>query len=223
MKEESEKAGLKVNIQSTKIMASGSRHCMANRWGNNRNRNRPYFLGLQNHCRGDCNHEIKRCLLLGRKASFEKPRWCIKKQRHHFADKGLYSQSYGFSSSHVWMWELDHIEGWVPENWCFQTVVLQKTLESSLDCKEIKQVNPKGNQFWIVMRGTDTEAEVPILWLPDAKSYLIEKTLMLGKIESRRRRGRGWDGWGYHQLDGHKFEQVLGVGDGQGSLACCSP
>ena len=99
----------------------------------------------------------------------------------------------------------------------------KKALESPLDCKEIKQVNPKGNQFWIVMRGTDTEAEVPILWLPDAKSYLTEKTLMLGKIESRRRRGRGWDGWGYHQLDGHKFEQVLGVGDGQGSLACCSP
>ena len=97
------------------------------------------FLGSTISADGDCSHKIKRCLLLGRKASFEKPRWCIKKQRHHFADKGLYSQSYGFSSSHVWMWELDHIEGWVLKNWCFWTVVLQ-TLESPLDSKETNQL-----------------------------------------------------------------------------------
>ena len=125
MKEESEKAGLKVNIQSTKIMASGSRHCMANRWGNNRNRNRPYFLGLQNHCRGDCNHEIKRCLLLGRKAmtnldSIWKSRDMTLLTKVHLVKAMV------FSSSHVWMWELDHKESWVPKNWCFWTVVLEK-------------------------------------------------------------------------------------------------
>ena len=112
----------------------------------------------------------------------------IKKQRHHFANKGLSSQSYGFSSSHVWIWELDHKEGWAPKNWCFWTVVLEKTLESPLDCKEIKPVNPKGNQPWIFIGKTDTEAEAPISWPPDAKSWLIGKDSDAGKIEGRRRR-----------------------------------
>ena len=113
---------------------------------------------------------------------------CIKKQRHHLADKGLYSQSYGFSSSHVWMWELDHKESWVPKNWCFWTVVVEKTLESPLDCKEIIPVNPKGNQSWIVIRRTDAEVEAPTLWPPEVKSWLAERTLMLGKTEGKRRR-----------------------------------
>ena len=116
----------------------------------------------------DCSHEIQRCLLLGRKAM--KPRQRIKKQRHHFADKGLYSQSYGFSSSRVWIWELDYKESWVLKNWCFWTVVLEKTLESPLDCKEIQPVHPKGNQSWIFIGRTDVEAEVPILWPPDGKN-----------------------------------------------------
>ena len=115
------------------------------------------------------------------------------KSRDYFANKGPSSQSYGFSSSHVWMWELDHKEGWAPKNWCFQTVLLKKTLESPLDCKQIKPVNPKGNQSWIFIGRTDAEAEVPILWPPDPKSQLI---LLLGKIEGKRRRGdRGWDSW----------------------------
>ena len=112
----------------------------------------------------------------------------MKKQRHHFADKGPSSQSYGFSSSQVWMWELDHNEGWAPKNWCFQIVVPEKTLLRPLDSKEIKSVNSKGNQSWIFIGRTDAEAEDPMLWPPDMESWLTGKTLMLGKIEGRRRR-----------------------------------
>ena len=122
----------------------------------------------------DCSNEIKRHLLLW-KESYDRPRQHVKKQRHYFANKGLSSQSYGFSSSHVQMRELDHKEGWRPKNWCFWTVILEKTLESPLDCKEIKPVNPKGNQPWIFIKRTDAEAEAPILWPPDVKSQLIGK------------------------------------------------
>ena len=97
----------------------------------------------------------------------------IKKQRLDFANKSLPSQSYGFSSNQVWMWELDYKESWAPKNWCFWTVVLEKTLENPLDCKEIQQVHPKGNQSWIFIGRTDVEAEIPIIWLPDAKNWLI--------------------------------------------------
>ena len=103
------------------------------------------------------------------------------KQRHCFAHKAPYSQSYGFSSSQVWMWELDYKESWAPKNWCFWTVVLEKTLESPLDCKETQLVNPKGDQSWIFIGKTDAEADVPILWPPDAKSWLIGKDLDAGK------------------------------------------
>ena len=113
--------------------------------------------------------------------SYDKPRQCIKKQVHHFASKGLCSQSYGFSSSHVQIWELGHKEGWVPKNWCFQIVVLEKTLESPLNSKEIKLVNPKGNQPWILNGRTDAEAEAPMLWPPDAKSQFIGKDLSARK------------------------------------------
>ena len=115
------------------------------------------------------------------KEIYDKPRQHIKKQRHHFADTGLFSQRYGFSRSHVQMWELDQKEGWAPKNWCFQTVVLEKTLESPLDSKEIKPVNPKGNQPLIFVAKTDAEAETPILWLPDVKSHLIGKDPDAGK------------------------------------------
>ena len=110
------------------------------------------------------------------------------KQRHYFADKGPYTQSYGYPNSHVWMWELDHKEGWVPKNWCFWTVVLKKTLESPLDCKEIKPVNPKGNQPWILTGRTEAEGETPMLLPPDVKSLPIRKDPYLGKIEGRRKR-----------------------------------
>ena len=133
----------------------------------------------------DCSHEIK--TLTPWKKSYDQPRQHIKKQRHYFANKGPSSQSYGFSSSHIWMWELDEKESWEPKNWCFWTVVLEKTLESPLDCKEIQPVQPKGNQSWVFIRRTDFEAETPILWPPDDKNWLIGKD---PDAEGRRRRGR---------------------------------
>ena len=159
------------------------------------------------------------------KESYDQPRQYIKKQRHYFANKGPSSQSYGFSSGHVWMWELDYKESWAPKNWCFSTVVLEKTLESPLDCKEIQPVHPKENQSWIFIARTDAEAETPILWLPDSGNRLIGKDLDAGKDWSQEKKGITEDemaGW-YHLLNRHEFEWTLGVGDGQGSLACCSP
>ena len=122
------------------------------------------------------------------KKSYDKPRQHIQKQRHYFANKGPSSQSYGFSSGHVWMWVLDYKESRVPKNWCFWTAVLEKTLESPLDCKEIKPVHPKGDQSWVFIGKTDVEAETPILWPRDAKSWLIGKDSDAG-IGGRRRRG----------------------------------
>ena len=159
------------------------------------------------------------------KKSYDQPRQHIKKQRHYFANKASCSQSYGFSSSHVWMWELDYKESWELKNWCFRTVVLEKTLESPLSCKEIQPINPKGNHSWIFIGRTDAEAEIPILWPPDAKNWLIGKDLDAGKDwrqEEKRMTEDEMVGW-YHQLHGHEFEHAPGVGDGQGSLACCSP
>ena len=147
-------------------------------------------------------------LLLGKK--YDKPTQCIKKQIHHCADKGLTSQSYGFSSSHVWMWELDHEKGWALKNWCFRTVVLEKTLESPLDSKEIKPVDPKGNQPWILIGRTDAEAEAPILWLPDVKSRLIGKDPDAEKDWGQEEKGKSEDEmveW-HHWLNGHKCEQA---------------
>ena len=125
------------------------------------------------------------------KESYEKPRQHIKKQkqRHHFADKRSYSQSYGFSRSHVQMWELDYKEGWAPKNWCLRIVVLKKTIKSPLDSK-IKPFNPKGNQSWIFIGKTDAEAQAPVLWPPDVKNWFIWKDTDAGKIEGRRRRGQ---------------------------------
>ena len=122
---------------------------------------------------GDCSHKIKRHLLIGRKIMTNLD--SILKSRHYFANKGPYSQSYGFSGSHAWMWELDYKENWAPKNWCFWSVVLEKTLESLLDFKEFQPVHPKRNQSWILIGRTDAEAVVPILWPHDAKSQLIGK------------------------------------------------
>ena len=164
------------------------------------------FGGSKITADGDCSHEIKRCFLLERKVMTNLDH--IKKQRHYFADKGLSSQNYGFSSSHVWMWELDYKESWAPKIWCFWTVVLEKTFESPLDCKEIQPVNPKGNQSWIFIGSTDIEAETPILWPPDAKNWLIWKDPDAGKDWRREEKGiteYEMVGW-YHWLNGHKFE-----------------
>ena len=136
----------------------------------------------------------------------------------------VHNQSYGFSISHVWMCELDYKESWVPKNWCFWTVVLEKTLESPLDCKEIQPVHPKGNQSWIFIGRTDAEAGTPVIWSPDGKSWLIWKDPDAGKDRRWEEKGITEDemvGW-HHQLYGHEFEQTPGDG-GQGSLACCCP
>ena len=130
---------------------------------------------------GDCSHEIKRCLLLRRKVITNLDSILKTKQRYYFANKGRSSQGYGFSSGHVWMWELDYKEGWVQKNCCFWTVVLEKTLESPLDCKEIQPVHPKGDRSWMFMGRTDVEAETPILCPPDVKSWLIWKDPDAGK------------------------------------------
>ena len=135
-------------------------------------------------------------MLLPWKESYDQPRQHIKKQRHYFADKGLSSQSYSFSSSHVWMWEFDHKESWELKNQCFWAVVLEKTLESPLDCKEIKSVHPKGNQSWVFIGRTDVEAETPILWPPDAKNWLIWRPWCWERLKvGGEGDDRGWDGW----------------------------
>ena len=162
-------------------------------------------------------------MLAPRKKSYDKPRQRIKKQRHYFANKGPPSKSYGFSSSQVWMWELDHKESWAPKNWCFCTVVLEKTLKNPLDFKEIQPVNPKGNQSWIFIGRTDAEAEAPILWPPDVKSRLTGKDP--GNDWRLEEKGMTEDemvGW-HHWLSRHECNQALGVGDGEGRLASCSP
>ena len=168
------------------------------------------FLGSKITADGDCSHEIKRHLLLGRKTmtNLDSP----------------HSQSYGFSSSHEWMWELGHKEGWALKNLCFRMAVLEKTLESPLDSK-IKLVNPKGNQPWIFIGRTDAEAEALILWHLMWRTDSLEKTLILGKTEGKRRRGWQRMRW----LDGitdwfnvHEFEQTPGDSEEQGSLVCCS-
>ena len=158
------------------------------------------FGGSKITADGDCRH-----LLLGRNAMTNLG--CILKSRHYFADKGLPSQSYCFSSSHVWMWELDYKESRAPKNWCFWTVVLEKALESPLDCKEIQPVHPKGNQSWIFIGRTDAEAETPILWPPDAKTWLIWKDPDAGKDWGQEEKGTTEDEmteW-HHWFNGHEL------------------
>ena len=148
--------------------------------------------------------------------------WRHQLNKWHLYDQVLTSESYGFSSSHVQMLELYHNEGWAPKNWCFW-IVLEKTLESPLDCKEIKPVFPKGNQPWTFTGMTVAEAEAPILWPPNVKKWLIGKDRDAGKDWGQEEKGITEDemiGW-HHWLIGHEFEQTLGDSGGQGSLACC--
>ena len=123
------------------------------------------------------------------KESYDIPRQHIKNQKHHFTDKGVYSQSYGFPSSHVWMWELNHKEDWMLKNWCFWIVVLEQNFENPLDSKKIKPVNPKGNQSWIFTGRTVAETEAPVLWPSESKSWLIGKDLEAGKGWSQKEKG----------------------------------
>ena len=202
VKEERKNIGLKLNIQETKIMAFG----LITSWqidGETMEAATDFiFLGSKITADGDCNHEIKRHLLLG---SYDQPRQHIKKQRHYFVNRGPSSQGCGFSSGRVWMWELDCQESSVPKYWCFWTVVLEKTLESPLDCKEIQPVHPK-DQSWVFIGRTDVEAETPILWLPDdAKSRLIWKDPDAGKDWGQEEKGTTEDEMvgQHHWLDGH--------------------
>ena len=154
---------------------------------------------------------MKLKILFPWKKNYDQPRQHIKK-RYYFADKGLSSQSYGFSSSHLWMWDLDHKESWVLKNWCSWTVMLEETLESPLDCKEIQPVHPKENQFWIFIGRTDAEAETPILWSLHMKNWLTGKDPDSGKDWRQEEKGMtevemvGW----HHWLNGHELEQVQG-------------
>ena len=164
---------------------------------------------------GDCSHEIKRRLLLGRKVMTNLDSRHIKTQTHYFVNNGPSSQGYGFSSSHVWMWELDYKESWVPKNWCFWTVVLDKTLVSPLDCKKIQSVHSKGNQSWVFIGRTDVEAETPVLWPPDAKNWLIWKDPDAGKDWGQEEKGTtedemaGWHPWFTGHGLGRLWELVM--------------
>ena len=163
------------------------------------------FWGSKITADGDCSHEIKRRLLLGRKVITNLD--SILKKRHYFANKGPSSQGYGFSSSHVWLWELGYKESWVPKNWCFWTVVLEKTFESPLDCKKIQPVHPKGDQSWVFIGRTNVEAQTPIFWPPEVKGWLIWKDSDAGKDWRQEEKGKTEDemvGW-HHQLNGHEF------------------
>ena len=155
-----------------------------------------YFLRLQNHCRRWLKAWNEKTLAPWKK-SYDQPRQHIKKQRHYFAKKGLFSQSCGFSSSHVWMWELDHKESWAPKNRCFWTVVLEKTIESPLDCKEVQPVHPKGNQWWIFIGRNDAKAEPPILWPTWFEEVTCWKRPWCWEKLKVETGGddRGWDGW----------------------------
>ena len=178
---------------------------MAYRWGEEWNSVGFTFLVSKITVDGDCSHETK--ILAPCKKYYNKPRQCKKKQRHHFADKGPCSQSCGFSSSYVQMWELDHEGSWASKNWYFWTMVPETTLENPLDSEEIKSVNPKGNQLWIFIGRIDSEAEAPVLWLTDAKSWLIGTKPDAGKDWGQEEKGITEDemvGW-HHWLNGHEF------------------
>ena len=204
VKEESEKVRLKLNnIQKTKIMASGP----ITSWqidGETMETVTDFiFMGSKITADGDCSHETKRHVLLGRKVmtnldSILKSRDITLPTKVHL----------GFSSGHVWVWELDYKENWAQKNWCFWTVVLEKTLESSLDCKEIQPVHPKGDQSWVFTGRTDAEAETPVLWPPHAKSWLLGKDSDGGRDWGQEEKGATEDemaGW-HHRLNGPEFE-----------------
>ena len=221
VKEESEQVGLRLNIQKTKIMASGP----ITSWQINREIVRDFiFGGSKITADGDCSHEIKRCLLLRRKVMTNLDR--ILKSRDITLPTKVHLVKAMIFLVVIYECESWTIKkSWVLKNWCFWTVVLVKSLESPLDCKEIQLVNPKGNQSWIFIGRTDAKAEIPILWPPDGKNGLIGKDPDAGQDWRQEEKGTTQDemaGW-HHWLNAHEFEQALKVGDGQGSLACCSP
>jgi len=183
---------------------------MANRWRKSGNNDRFYFLRFQNHCGLWLQPQNQKTLAPWKKTITNLDRVILPTKVKH-------SQSYGFFSSHIWMWELGHKEGWALKNFCFRTVVMKKTLESALDSKEIKPVNPKGNQRWIFIGRIDDEAEAPILWPPDSKGWLIGKDPDAGNSWGQEEKGTTEDemaGW-HHWFNGHEFEQTQGDSEGQ--------
>ena len=206
VKEESEKFGLKLNIQKTKIMASGPITSWEIDGETVETVTDFIYEGSKITADGDCCHEIK--TLAPWKKSYDQPRQHIKKHRHDFANKSPSSQSYGFSSGHVWMWELDYKESWAPKNWYFWTVVLEKTLESPLESKEIQSVHPKGDHSWIFIGRTDVEAETPIFWPPHVKSWLIWKDPDAGKDWRQEKKGTQSIRW----LDGITDSMDMSLG-----------
>ena len=179
---------------------------MANRWGNSGNSDRLFWGAAKSLQMANAAMKLKDTCSLEEK--LDQHRQHIKKQRHYFANKGLSSQSYGFSSSHLWTWELDYKESWMLKFWCCWTVVLEKTLESSSDSKEIQPVHHKGNQSWIFIGRIHAEAETPILWPPDVKSWVISKVPDAGKDWRWEEKGTTEDemaGW-HHWLYRHEFE-----------------
>ena len=206
VKEESEKVGLKLNIQKTKIMASGPIISWQIDGGIVETVADFILGGSKIPADGDYSHEIVKTLVPWKK-SYDLSRQHIIKQRYYLVNKGPSSQSYGFSGIHEWMWELDYTENWAPKNWCFWTVALEKTLESSLDCEEIQPVHHKGDQSWVFLGSIDVETETPILWPPDVKSWLIGKDSDAGKDWGQEEKGMTEDdmvGW-HHWLNGHEF------------------
>ena len=221
VKEESEKVGLKLNIQKTKIMASSP----ITSWQIDGKTVADFILGGSKIILvGDCSHEIKRHLLLGRKVITNLDNilksWDITLSTKIHLVKAMVFPVVMYG----WIWELNYKESWVQKNWCFWTVVLEKTLESPLDCKEVQPGHPKPDQSWVFIGKTDVEAETPTLWPPDAKGWLIWKDPDSGKDWGQEEEGTTEDemvGW-HHWLNGHEFGWTLGVGDGQGGLVCCS-
>ena len=204
VKEESEKVGLKLSIHKTKIMAFSP----IPSWQIDGETVADFILGgLQNHCRWWLQPWNSKTLAPWQE-SYDQPRQHIKKQRHYLVNRGLSSQGYGFSSCHVWKWELEYKESWALKNWCFWTVVLEKTLESPLDCREIQPVHPEVDESWMFTGRTDAEAETPILWPPDAKSWLIWKDPDVGQDWRWKKKGMAEGemvGWHY-QFNEREFE-----------------
>jgi len=194
------KSWLKTQHSKNKGHGIQSHHFMANKWGNNGNSDRLIFLGPKITTDGNCNHEIKRVLLLGRKYITNLGS-ILKSRDNTLLTKVRLVKAMVFSRIHIWMWELDYKESWAPKNWCFWTMVLEKTVESPLDCKEIKSVNPKGNESWMFIGRTDAEVETPIFWQPNVRNQLIGKDLDAEKDWRREEKGMtedemvGWHHW----------------------------
>ena len=216
------KSWLKAQHSENEDHGIQSNHFMANRWRKSGNSGRFYFLGLQNQCRHWLQPQHSKTHTPWKKR-YDKPRQCIKKPSHHFDNKGPSSQGYSFSSSHVWMWELGHKEEWVLKNRCSWIVVLEKTLESPLDCKEMQQVHSEGDQPWDFFGRNVAKAESPVLWPSHVKSWLTGKDSDSGRDWGQEEKGMTEDEMAgcHHWLNGHESEWTPGVGDGQGGLVCC--